>query len=73
MSSVFSCTNKYICTESPEDALKILEGLAQMVKFDLTVSLLPQDDLDSISEILEKLLASSCCGSVAALKAKYKI
>jgi tetratricopeptide (TPR) repeat protein len=55
MSSVFACTRDHISEKNPDVAARILEGLTQMPKFDLTASLFPEEDLSSIRTILLKL------------------
>ena len=73
MSSVFACTKDHICDKQPEVAGRILEGLTQMTKFDLTASLFPEEDLSAIRTILSKLRSTLPGEKIETLAQCYKV
>lgn len=73
MSSVFTCTRDHISAKNPDVAARILEGLTQMPKFDLTASLFPEEDLSSIRTILLKLRDTLTEEKIQKLAQCYKV
>jgi predicted ATP-grasp superfamily ATP-dependent carboligase len=55
LSSIFAVVDSHLSVTDPETTLVILEGVSKIPKFDLTVSLLPADDVSNIRSALNKL------------------
>jgi tetratricopeptide (TPR) repeat protein len=58
LSSMLSCLQNEIAPSSPADAMRLLDAMKSMSKFDMTVSLLPQEDIDALRQIFGALKAN---------------